>query len=122
MANRLPIADCQMSSEETARSQSAVPSLAFVAEIKAKAREVGFDLVGIAPAAASARRDYFRQWLDTGQAGEMAYLSRRFDERSDPAVYLPGARSVICLGINYFVPVDSPAPGHGRIARYALGQ
>jgi epoxyqueuosine reductase len=101
--------------------------------IKAKARDLGFDLVGIAPAAPSAYRDYFRQWLDDGQAGTMAYLARRFEERTDPATYFPGARSIICVALNYYVPhagaerrelcdqsavQDSAA---GRIARYALG-
>ena len=41
---------------------------------------------------------------------------------TDPAAYLPGAASVICVGMNYFVPLEAMPPGHGRIARYALGQ
>src|SRR5439155_6659063 len=85
----------------------------------------GFDLVGIASASPSAYRQYFRDWLDSGQAGEMEYLRRRFEERTDPAVYLPGARSVVCVAMNYHVPLESPAEtqnGRGRVARYALGE
>ena len=95
----------------------------LVAEIKRRARELGFDLVGIAPASPSAYRDYYRQWLDSGQAGAMEYLGRRFDERADPAVYLDGAKTVVCVAMNYYVPLDeSPRPGdRGRVARYALG-
>jgi epoxyqueuosine reductase len=93
--------------------------------IKARARELGFDLVGVAPAGPSAYRDYFRQWLDQGQAGEMRYLHGRFDERTDPAAYLAGARSVICVAINYHAPLEPVPDGrqarHGRVARYALG-
>ena len=107
---------------------AAVQSLAAsrVADaVKRRARELGFDLVGIAPAAPSRYRDYLRRWLDEGQAGSMHYLAKRFEERTDPAAYVPGAQSVICVAINYHVPLE-PVPQaergrHGRVARYALG-
>jgi epoxyqueuosine reductase len=55
----------------------------------------------------------------------MRYLHGRFDERTDPSVYVPGARSVVCVAINYHVPLEPVPEGeqarHGRIARYALG-
>lgn len=55
----------------------------------------------------------------------MAYLDNRFEERVDPAAYLPGARSVICVALNYYTELESlPADrtgSHGKIARYALG-
>jgi epoxyqueuosine reductase len=93
--------------------------------IKQRARELGFDLVGIAPASPSRYRDYLRQWLDDGQAGTMHYLAERFDERTDPASYFAGAASVICVGMNYHVHLDEAdaekSAVRGRIARYALG-
>jgi epoxyqueuosine reductase len=99
---------------------------ALVEAIKRKARELGFDLVGIAPADPSAHREYVREWLDTGKAGEMHYLARRFEERVDPGVYLPGAASVVCVAKNYYADLD-PVPEaergeHARVARYALGK
>jgi epoxyqueuosine reductase len=94
-------------------------------QIKDKALALGFDLAGIAPADPSHFRGYFREWLDDGQAGEMQYLSNRFDERTQLDRYLPGAQSVICVAINYHVPLqplaEADQPHHGRIARYALG-
>jgi len=97
----------------------------LASEIKSQARALGFDLVGIAPADPSRYRDYFRRWLDDGRAGTMQYLANRFHERTDPAVYLPGAASVICAAINYHVPLQPipphDQPHHGKIARYALG-
>ncbi len=97
----------------------------LAAELKQRALAIGFDLVGIADASPSKYRAYLRDWLETGQSGSMGYLARRFDERTDPAVYLPGARSVICVAMNYHVPLDAVPQGeqthHGRIARYALG-
>lgn len=98
---------------------------ALAVEIKQKATALGFDLVGIAPAEPSRYRDYFRRWLDDGQAGSMEYLARRFDERTAPATYFPGARSVVCVAINYHTPLEAVPEGeashHGRVARYALG-
>jgi epoxyqueuosine reductase len=96
---------------------------ALAGRVKAKAREVGFDLVGITTAEPSRYREYLRQWLDDGQAGTMNYLADRFAERTDPATYLPGAQSVICVAINYHAQLEPPPDGrvHGRIARYALG-
>ena len=98
---------------------------ALAGAVKRRALEGGFDLVGIAAAGPSVHAGYVRQWLDEGRAGSMDYLARRADERIDPGAYLPGARSVICVAINYHVPLDEPPaearPVHGRIARYALG-
>ena len=93
----------------------------LASEIKQRARALGFDQVGIAPAVPSKYRDYFRQWLDDGQHGTMAYLAKRFDERTDPATYLPGARSVICVAMNYHAPLEQAPADAGKIARYALG-
>jgi epoxyqueuosine reductase len=102
----------------------------LAARVKQRARGLGFDLVGICDASPAKHREYFRQWLDDGQAGTMEYLSRRFDERTDPATYFPGAKSVICVAINYHRPLETPSPRagdgvdagpQGRIARYALG-
>src|SRR5579884_3615971 len=95
---------------------------ALVAQVKYRARSLGFDLVGIAPVEPSRFRDYLRCWLDDGRAGQMRYLSDRFDERADPSIYLPGVKSVICVAMNYFVPLEEPPEDqrqhHGRIARY----
>jgi len=95
----------------------------LAAEIKSFGRQLGFDLIGIASAEPSQYRDYFRNWLDEGRAGSMGYLHNRFEERTDPATYVPGAQSVICVAMNYHVPLESaPQEGpHARVARYALG-
>jgi epoxyqueuosine reductase len=94
----------------------------LVEQIKTKGREIGFDLVGIAPAEPPKHADYFRQWLDAGRAGTMRWLADRVEQRADPAVYFPGARSIICVACNYRVELEPPASvGQGRVARYALG-
>src|ERR1044072_1666150 len=82
----------------------------LAAELKRRARSLGFDLVGIADASPSKYRDYYRRWLASGQAGTMDCLRERFDERTDVSAYLPGARSVICVAMNYHIPLEPVAP------------
>jgi epoxyqueuosine reductase len=95
-----------------------------VEQIKAKALALGFDLCGIAPAAPSQHADHLRAWLAAGRHGQMRYLADRADERADVRAYFPPAKSVVCVAMNYHVPL---ADAHaemlpaGRVARYALG-
>ena len=70
-------------------------------DIKQKAREVGFDACGIAPASDLPELGFFREWLDRGFAGAMAYFARSADRRADVRRVLPTARSVIVTGTNY---------------------
>jgi epoxyqueuosine reductase len=94
----------------------------LVARIKQKAREVGFGLVGITSAEPSKHRSYLQSWLDAGRAGTMHYLHERLNERLDVGQFLPGARSVICVAMNYHVPLETPvATDPVKLARYALG-
>ena len=88
------------------------------------AKELDFDLCGIAPADFDPRnREQYVQWLKQGYAGEMGYMKR--PERQDLRALLPSVRSVICVGLNYNtaypLSVDSPDPNRGWIARYAWG-
>jgi epoxyqueuosine reductase len=91
--------------------------------IRALARELGADAVGIAPAAPVEARDHFLAWLRAGHAGDMSYLRRHQKQRFDPRELLPGARSVIVVGVNYYPrAVDArAATGPLRVARYAWG-
>jgi epoxyqueuosine reductase len=89
--------------------------------LKARAGELGFAPVGIAPATEADGFDRFEVWLDAGFAGEMAYLHRRRAARRHPRSILPGVRSVVMLAMEYGgndPPTDGPA---GRVARYAWG-
>jgi epoxyqueuosine reductase len=89
------------------------------AAIKGRALALGFDVCGITGADPVRHAAYYREWSAAGKAGEMAWLARDPDRRSDPRVVLPGARSLIVTGMNYWQP---QAAGRGRIARYALGE
>jgi epoxyqueuosine reductase len=69
--------------------------------IKAKARELGFDLCGIARADDFPELGYLEEWLARGYAGDMAYMSRSAERRADVRNVVPGARSVIVTGTIY---------------------
>jgi epoxyqueuosine reductase len=95
------------------------------AAIKEKARELRFDLCGIAPAEGHPELEFFRTWIDRGYAGNMSYLVRSAERRGDVRRVLPSARSVIATATVY--NVDRPYstecrdPDRAHIARYAWG-
>jgi epoxyqueuosine reductase len=92
--------------------------------IKTRAKEIGFDLCGIAPAAAFPELARLPEWLANGYAGEMKYLARSADVRADVRHFLPTARSVIVTATLYEHGDASrreAAPGEATIARYARG-
>ncbi len=89
--------------------------------VKALALELGFDLVAIGSVDPPEHGQAFTRWVEAGYAGDMRYLERRRDERLDPQRVLPGARSVVCLALNYYQgePAD---PSWQPVARYAWGR
>jgi epoxyqueuosine reductase len=95
------------------------------AEIKSHALSLGFDACGIAPAANHPELTFYREWLDRGYAGEMAYLYRTADRRADVRNVVPSARTVISTATVYNTDrpysIESADRQRARIARYAWG-
>jgi len=92
--------------------------------IKLKAKEVGFDLCGVATADAYPELSFLQEWLDRGYAGEMAWMARTRDRRADVRNVLPGARSVIVTATLYNTDrpyADELPPDIARVSRYAWG-
>ena len=94
--------------------------------IKTYAIECGFDLVRITGAEEFAEdRDVALARIESGQMGGLSwYTESRVRRGTDPEELLPGARSIICLGLSYLNPNDSTEPtksisNHGKVARYA---
>ena len=93
--------------------------------LKAKARELGFDVCGVAAADSFPELSFLREWLDRGYAGEMGWLAQSVELRSDARHVLPGARSVIMTGTLYNTdrPYSRDLPaGAGRVSRHAWGE
>lgn len=89
-------------------------------DIKQKARELGFQKIGIVPVTALTEEGKrLREWVAKNFHGAMSYLARDSEKRSDPRLLLPSARSVICVALNYFRPEQQPATA--KVSRYAWG-
>jgi epoxyqueuosine reductase len=92
--------------------------------LKQRARDLGFDLVGIARASEADGFDRLRAWLEQGFAGTMNYMHRHAQARQHPTSILPEVRSVVMVGLSY--PQNQTNPGReasrrGKVARYARG-
>ena len=118
--------------------------MSLAEEIKREARALGFDAVGISRVAKSGQPSAefspslphdpdtplshhlfsrLTEWLQRGYHGTMAWMTRDPTRRSNPQQVLPGCRSMVSVGMNYYT--DNRAneqPGMGRIARYAWGK
>jgi epoxyqueuosine reductase len=104
-------------------------SASETAWIKERAKALGFDLCGVAPATKFPELAQTEAWLARGYAGEMKYLAD--PRRTDPQLALAGIRSVIVCALNYNTPhakstevSKQSAPdgaAHGWISRYAWG-
>lgn len=91
--------------------------------IKEKAYELGFDLCGIAPSRAlKEREDIIKTWCSSGMNGEMNYLSRDIEKRINPESLVPGAKSLVVTGLNYYTDKQQSEPGVPVISRYAYGE
>jgi len=79
-----------------------------------RARSLGFDLCGIAKAERHPRLARLADWIAQGRAGTMTYLAESMDERLDPKLVLPTARSVISVGVIYNTADDRPSASATR--------
>lgn len=82
---------------------------------------MGFDEVRFAPAteAPAIYADRFAEWLNDGGHAGMGWLERTREKRLDPSRVLPGARSMVMLGVNYW-PGEEKARRQEMWAKYAL--
>ena len=112
--------------------------------IRSRAIDVGFDKVGVVRAESLTEEGArLEEWLRRGYQGEMPYLARNPEQRSDPRRIFPRAKSVIVLALNYYTPhqhsvstgsgsarinhatndnrTTASAQSTGKISRYAWG-
>ena len=96
-------------------------------DLKRRAIDEGFDLVGVADAGTAQSAGDLERWLDAGMHGEMGYMARTRHVRSDPRLLLPGCSSVVAVAMSYRCDQpDSTAldaeDGRVWVSRYAWGR
>ena len=90
--------------------------------LKAEARRLGFDQVGIADAVAPGDYPRYLDWLQAGRAAGMDYLRRQAEARAHPDYLLEGARSIVVVSVVYGGGSEpDPGPTSAKVARYARG-
>ncbi len=91
--------------------------------IKEQARRIGFDKVGVVRAEPlDSERERLREWLARGFHGEMRWMARDPEQRTDPRALLADARSVVVVALNYYTPhTHADDAATGKISRYSWG-
>ena len=95
----------------------------IASKIKAEAQRLGFFACGIAKAAPVEENvaEAYRKWLENGEEASMAYMTNYLEKRLNPALLVPGVRSIVSLAMNY-APAHQLPEGEYQLAAYALGQ
>lgn len=96
--------------------------LPSVDELRALAAEHGVDHLGVAPATVMDRaRAALHDRRDRGFDAGMAFTYHKPERSTDPAVAVPGARSVLVAARSYLADREPPRPPgpQARVARYA---
>src|SRR5687768_8030981 len=104
---------------EQAHARPALSPSELTAEVKRRARALGFDKVGVVRAEAlTEERARLEEWLARGHQATMAWMERGVERRTDPRELLPGARTVVAVALNYFTPHEHEREeGKGKISR-----
>ena len=91
--------------------------------VKLIAREHGFDYCGISKVEfLEEEAPRLDQWLSTNKHGEMKWMEAHYDMRLNPALLVPGAKSVISLLFNYFTSERNSDADSPKISTYAYGE
>ena len=88
------------------------------------AKELGFSLVGFSAVQNLKQEiDHLNIWLDKNYNAGMKYMEENLDKKSDLSRILPSAKSVISLGLNYYVDESfENKTNNGKVSRYAWGK
>ncbi|MEZ5729648.1 MAG: tRNA epoxyqueuosine(34) reductase QueG [Burkholderiaceae bacterium] len=78
-----------------------MPNLPALSDIRGWARELGFARCGVAGTDVGSAGEGLSRWLAAGFHGEMGYMARNVDKRTDPSALVPGALSAIMVAVDY---------------------
>ncbi len=92
-------------------------------QIKQKAIDIGFHLVGIATIDNHQDKavEHLQNWLALGYQADLAWMAN--PKRADIRAYMPEVRSLISVALNYYTPHQhSQHPEIAKISRYGWGR
>ena len=69
-----------------------------------QATALGFQGLRITDTHLGEATERLQEWLDQGKHGQMEYMAKHAQLRSDPALLVPGTIRVICVTMNYLSP------------------
>jgi epoxyqueuosine reductase len=117
-----------MNAQSIRRDDTTRDWAALAHSIRAWARELGFQEIGIAGVDLCAEEARLLDWLAAQRHGDMAYMTRHGAARARPSQLVPGTVTVISARLDY-LPREARAsaevladPRRAHIARYALGR
>jgi len=95
-----------------------------------QSRQLGFDGLRITDTHLGDASERLNQWLAEGRHGQMEYMARHAQLRSDPGLLVPGTVRVICVTMNYLSPAIDfdqewqrlAEPTHAVVSMYARGR
>ncbi len=90
-------------------------------ELRRRLLAIGFDEVRFARLE-PVHGQYLHEWLGQGMHADMHWMEKSREKRLDPALVLPGARSAVLLGVNYWderVRLSADKPSWARYALYS---
>ena len=110
-----------------ARAEPGAMAARLTSAVRAHARELGFDMVGITHPEPSHHIPLLRRWLEEGFHGHMSYLAREDAvwRRGDLRGTMEEVRSVVVVAHGHYLEDPAGVPeerSRGVIARYARGR
>jgi len=95
----------------------------LASNIKNEASRLGFDACGFAPAKIvdQKHQKLYKNWLFGNAPGDMLYMAENVEKRMNPALLVPGAKTVISLAHNYHQQDYQPKEAYYKVSEYAAG-
>lgn len=93
-------------------------------DIKNEASRLGFDACGFAAASPvdENHQSQYKEWLTNKAHGDMLYMAGNVEKRVNPAILVPGAKTVIALAYNYHQENHQPEDAYYKVSEYAAGK
>lgn len=97
--------------------------MTLTTQIKEFALSLGFETCGICRATeiGSVDKESFKNWIQNSYHADMDYMNRNVEKRFTPTLLVEGAKSIICVALNYYPTIKQPST-HPQFAYYAYGK